>query len=73
MSEFVIQFDDSLGVWSPFVYWFVLINTLLCAGFTVAVVVGGIFDLRFLFKALREEEINENDDGRVEDPPKTKE
>jgi len=68
MSELLIQFDASLGVWSPFVYWFVVINTLLCAGFTAVVIVGGFFDLRFLFKALSEEVGDAHDDGRVDEP-----
>jgi len=29
------------------------------------VIVGGLFDLRFLFKALKEEVVDETDDGRV--------
>lgn len=66
MDELLIQFDETLGIWSPFVYWFVVVNTLLCAVFTAVVIVGGIFDLRFLFRSLREEVVDAHDDGRVE-------
>jgi len=53
-------------------YWFVAVNVLLCAGFTVPVIIGGLFDLRFLFKALDQEIVDAHDDGRVEQPPKPK-
>jgi hypothetical protein len=65
MSELLIQFDSSLGSWSPFVYWFVVVNTILCGVFTLVVIVGGAFDLRFLFNALNEDVGDEADDGRV--------
>ncbi|MDC0935680.1 hypothetical protein OAS39_05295 [Pirellulales bacterium] len=62
---FDIEFDPELGIWSPLVYWYVIVNAFICAAFTVVVVIGGIFDLRFLFRALREEVADETDDGRV--------
>jgi len=65
MNLLAMQFDPSLGFWSPFVFWFVAVNAVLCGLFTVVVIVGGVFDLRFLFSALNEEEIDETDDGRV--------
>ena len=65
MSSLFIQFDPALGFWSPFVYWFVAINAILCGLFTMVVIVGGVFDLRFLFKALNEQDSDETDDGRV--------
>lgn len=65
MSALFIQFDPALGFWSPFVYWFVAINAILCGLFTIVVIVGGVFDLRFLFKALNEQDGDETDDGRV--------
>ena len=37
-------------------------------GFTLVVIVFGFFDLKFLFKALREELVDETDDGRVDEP-----
>ncbi len=60
-----IEFDPKMGIWSPFVYWYVAINTLVCAVFTVVVIIGGISDLKFLFRSLREEVVDETDDGRV--------
>ena len=65
MSELFIQFDPDLGIWSPFVYWFVAVSAILCGVFTLVVIVGGAFDLRFLFNALNEEVCDEADDGRV--------
>ncbi len=63
----MIQFsnDPNIGPWSRFVFWFAIINTLATMGFTVVVIIGGIFDLKFLFKALREESVDVTDDGRV--------
>jgi hypothetical protein len=69
MSQLMIQFDPSLGVWSPFVYWFIVVSSLSCGVFTLVVIVGGAFDLRFLFKALGEEASDDHDDGRVETSP----
>jgi len=65
MSQLLIQFDPGLGIWSPFVYWFVVANAILCALFTLVVIVGGVFDLRFLFTSLKEQVVDETDDGRV--------
>lgn len=67
MSELLIDFDQTLGLWSPFVYWFVVVNALACAAFTLVVIVGGLFDLQYLFKSLREETVDAADDGRVEE------
>ena len=57
--------DPSLDFWSPFIYWYVAVNAILCALFTLVVIVGGVFDLRFLFNALSDEAVDEADDGRV--------
>jgi len=64
----MIQFSSEIGFWSPFIYWFVLINAIFCILFTVVVIIGGVFDLRYLFRAIQEEAIDESDDGRVEQP-----
>jgi len=69
MSSLMIEFDPSLGFWSVFTYWFVVVNAILCAGFIVVVTIGGFFDLRFLFRALNEQTEDVHDDGRVETPP----
>jgi len=65
LETLFIEFDPEMGIWSPLVYWYVAVNAILCAAFSVVVVVGGIFDLRYLFRALREEIVDETDDGRV--------
>ncbi len=62
----MIHFSSEIGFWSPFIFWFVLINAIGCILFTLVVIVGGISDLRFLFRALQEEAIDETDDGRVD-------
>lgn len=61
----MIEFSEEIGFWSVFTYWYIVINTILTAGFLLVVIVGGLFDLRFLFKALREATVDETDDGRV--------
>lgn len=60
-----ITFNSDLAPWSQFVFWYVAINAVLCALFTLVVAVGGAFDLRFLWRALREGDVDEADDGRV--------
>ncbi len=60
-----MQFSEDIYFWSSFTFWFVVINVFLTIIFTGVVIVGGIFDLKFLFKALREEQVDESDDGRV--------
>lgn len=61
----MIEFSSEIGFWSPFVFWYVLVNCVVCAIFTVVVIAGGIFDLRYLFEQLAQEETNDADDGRV--------
>ena len=63
----MIEFSDKIGFWSPLVFWFVFINVFTCLAFTILVIFGGCFDLSFLFRALREEEVDEADDGRVQE------
>ena len=60
-----MQFSEDIYFWSSFTFWFVVINVFLTIIFTGVVIVGGISDLKFLFKALREEQVDESDDGRV--------
>jgi hypothetical protein len=62
-----IEFDPNLGLWSPAIFWFTIVNAILCGCFTVVVVIGGLFDLRYLFHALQTEKVDESDDGRVVD------
>jgi hypothetical protein len=60
-----IEFDPSLGYWSPFTFWTVVISVILTLGFTVVVFIGGLADLRYLLTAIDEEEPDASDDGRV--------
>ena len=69
----MIEFSTELGFWSKFTFWYVFVNTFVTIGFLMCVIVGGFYDLRFLFRALREEVADETDDGRViESPGETK-
>lgn len=65
----MIDIPHFAGFWSKFVFWFGLANIVMTLGFTVAVIIGGIFDLKYLFTALREERVDVQDDGRVITPP----
>lgn len=60
-----IEFAEKLQPWSGIVYWFVMFNAFASLAFTVVVTVGGMYDLKFLLSALRSEEIDVADDGRV--------
>lgn len=57
--------SPDLAFWSPVIFWFVAVNAILTGLFTLVVIVGGFFDLRFLFSALNSGDIDETDDGRV--------
>jgi len=65
----MIEFSQEIGFWSKFVFWFVAINVVVTILFTLVIIVGGCFDLKFLFNALKEEEVDETDDGRVISTP----
>ena len=60
-----IEFAQELQPMAGIIYWFVVINAVACLAFTLVVIVGGFFDLKFLFTALKEESVDESDDGRV--------
>lgn len=64
-----IVFSESIGFWSRFVFWFAVINTIATLLFTVVVIIGGLFDLKYLFDALNEEHVDETDNGRVDPSP----
>ena len=63
-----IEFAQELQPMTGIIYWFVVINAFACLAFTLVVIVGGILDLKFLFTALKEESVDESDDGRVIKP-----
>ena len=48
----MVEFSESIKFWSAFTFWFVAINIFITIGFTFVVIIGGIFDLKYLFKAL---------------------
>lgn len=60
-----IEFAENLQPMSAIVYWLVVFNALSSLAFAVVVTIGGIYDLKFLLSAMKSEEINEADDGRV--------
>ena len=60
-----IGFAEELQPISGILYWFVVTNALASLAFTVVVTVGGICDLKFLLSALKSEDVNDADDGRV--------
>jgi hypothetical protein len=64
-NTFMIQFSEQIGFWSKFIFWYVFINGFLCLVFTLVVIIGGFHDLRYLFTSLREDNVDEKDDGRV--------
>lgn len=61
----IIEFAQELQPISGITYWFLVVNALASLVFTVVVTVGGIYDLKFLLSALKSEEPDESDDGRV--------
>lgn len=67
MTLAMIEFSESVGFWSKFVFWFAAINVIVTLGFTVVVIIGGLFDLKYLFAALKEPRDSEQeraDDGQ---------
>ncbi len=63
MIEFTT--DPSVRFWSQFVFYFAVVNTVATMLFTVVVVIGGIFDVRFLIRALKTESLDQDDNGQV--------
>ncbi|MFI4911506.1 MAG: hypothetical protein ACIAQZ_07550 [Sedimentisphaeraceae bacterium JB056] len=51
--------------WETSSYIYLVIMILFNILLTVIVSIGGYFDLKYLFKSLREEIVDETDDGRV--------
>ena len=62
----MIEFSETIGFWSMFTFWYVAVNMVITVIFTVVVIVGGCGDLRFLMRSLKDECVDETDDGRVE-------
>ena len=62
----MIEFSEEIGFWSKFTFWYVLTNAIITVLFTSVIIVGGIFDLKFLLNSLKLEVADDTDDGRVE-------
>lgn len=60
-----IEFAQELQPISGITYWFLVINALASLIFTIVVTIGGVFDLKFLINALKSEDTDDQDDGRV--------
>lgn len=56
-----MSYEKMLDIW----FWYLLISFCLNIVVVIWVTIGGIFDLRYLFKVLKEETIDDTDDGRV--------
>lgn len=54
------------GDWYTATYIWVSIAMIANVVFTIWVSIGGWFDLRAMFRDLREQRVDETDDGRVE-------
>ena len=52
--------------WESITIWYVAVNLILMLIYTIVTAIGGAFDLIYLFTELKEKEIDEADDGRVE-------
>jgi hypothetical protein len=56
-----MSYEKMLDVW----FWYLLISFCVNVVVVIWVTIGGVFDLRYLFKVLREELVDDTDDGRV--------
>ena len=56
---------QEMSNWAVACYWSVGIFITLNFFFSIAVTIGGFFDLVHLLKSLKESEVEETDDGRV--------
>ena len=56
-----MSYEKMLDVW----FWYLLISFCLNIVVVIWVSIGGVFDLKYLFKVLKEEKIDDTDDGRV--------
>jgi|GEM_PF-2689559 len=60
---------EGFGGWSRFTFWTVIISVILTLGFTVAVFIGGIGDLRFLLQAMGQDTSDDAGEGSVAESP----
>jgi hypothetical protein len=60
-----MQFAPDIGLWSPFIFWFVVVNAFVSLAFILVVTVGGVCDVQYLLRSIGEESDDAADDGRV--------
>ena len=56
----------SSEVWFQIWYWFSIVFIAIGVVLTLVVTIGGAFDLHWLLSRLKDEVVDEADDGRVE-------
>ena len=54
-----------MSSWAIVTYWYTVISLIIYVAFTIIISVGGFFDLRFLFRELDSQVLDEKDDGRA--------
>ncbi len=67
LTVYNLRFDMSVDGWATFWWYKVVITVVIGVGTTIWFFIGGIYDIRALFRILRELKRNIRDDGRVED------
>ena len=56
-----MSYETMLNVW----FWYLMVSFWLNVVVVIWVTIGGIGDLRYLFRVLKTEAIDDTDDGRV--------
>ena len=56
-----MKYETMLDIW----FWYLLISFCINIVVVIWVTIGGCFDLKYLFKVLKEERVDDTDDGRV--------
>lgn len=61
------MFEDSgMNIsWSELTMYYVAGNLVIMFLFTITAAIGGAFDLKYMFRELRQKTVDETDDGRV--------
>ena len=56
-----MKYESMLDIW----FWYLMVSFCINIVVVIWVTIGGCFDLKYLFKVLREERVDDTDDGRV--------
>jgi hypothetical protein len=56
-----MSYESMLNIW----FWYLLISFCINIVVVVWVTIGGCYDLRYLFKVLKEERVDDTDNGQV--------